>query len=128
SFIFGGAARHRQDRTPATPKPGPAGTGGGGPLAAVPAPETANLIGTYCVSCHNDRAKTGGLSLQTLSITNLPEHADVWEKVARKLRSGEMPPSTVRSRPEAKQAEAFAVFVETTLDRAAASRPNPGRA
>jgi mono/diheme cytochrome c family protein len=114
SFVFGGAARHGQDgRTPASP---------------LPAPETPNLIGTYCVSCHNDRAKTGGLSLQTLSITNLPEHADVWEKVARKLRSGEMPPSTVRSRPDAKQAEAFAVFVETTLDRAAAARPNPGRA
>ena len=114
SFVFGGAARHRQDsRTPATPKP---------------ALENANLIGTYCVSCHNDRAKTAGLSLQGLSTTDLPEHADVWEKVARKLRSGEMPPSTVRARPDAKQAEAFAVFVETTLDRAAASRPNPGRA
>ena len=48
--------------------------------------------------------------------------------MARKLRSGEMPPSTVRSRPDARQAEAFAVYVETTLDRAAASRPNPGRA
>jgi hypothetical protein len=126
SFVFGGAARHRQDiRTPGTPKPG---TGGGGPASPAPPPETANLIGTYCVSCHNDRAKTGGLSLQALSVTNLPEHAEVWEKVARKLRSGEMPPSTVRSRPDAKQAEAFAVFVETTLDRAAASRPNPGRA
>jgi cytochrome c553 len=126
SFVFGGAARHGQDnRTPVSPKPG---TGGGGPAAPAPAPETANLIGTYCVSCHNDKAKTGGLSLQTLSITNLPEHADVWEKVARKLRSGEMPPSTVRSRPDAKQAEAFAVFVETTLDRVAASAPNPGRA
>jgi hypothetical protein len=125
SFVFGGAARHGQDnRTPVSPKPGT----GGGPAAPAPAPETANLIGTYCVSCHNDKAKTGGLSLQTLSVTNLPEHADVWEKVARKLRSGEMPPSTVRSRPDAKQAEAFAVFVETTLDRAAASAPNPGRA
>jgi len=135
SFVFGAATR--QDiRTPATPKPG---TGAGGPASPKPgagggaltpalAPETANLIGTYCVSCHNDRAKTGGLSLQTLSITNLPEHGEVWEKVARKLRSGEMPPSTVRSRPDAKQAEAFAVFVETTLDRAAAARPNPGRA
>jgi Protein of unknown function (DUF1592)/Protein of unknown function (DUF1588)/Protein of unknown function (DUF1587)/Protein of unknown function (DUF1585)/Protein of unknown function (DUF1595)/Planctomycete cytochrome C len=129
SFVFGGAARHRQDRrTPATPKPSPVVAGGGGPATPKPGPETANLIGTYCVSCHNDRAKTGGLSLQGLSTTDLPEHADVWEKVARKLRSGEMPPSTVRSRPDAKQAEAFAGFVETTLDRAAALRPNPGRA
>jgi len=129
SFVFGGAARHRQDiRTPATPKPSPVVAGGGGPATPKPGPKTANLIGTYCVSCHNDRAKTGGLSLQGLSTTDLPEHADVWERVARKLRSGEMPPSTVRSRPDAKQAEAFAVFVETTLDRAAATRPNPGRA
>src|SRR4030095_4741495 len=87
SFVYGGAARHRQDRTPATPKPG-AVTGGIRLPTPTPAPETANLIGTYCVSCHNDRAKTGGLSLQALSITNLPEHAEIWEKVARKLRSG----------------------------------------
>jgi mono/diheme cytochrome c family protein len=126
SFVFGAATR-QDTRTPASPKPGP-GASGGGALTPALAPETANLIGTYCVSCHNDRAKTGGLSLQTLSIANLPEHGEVWEKVARKLRSGEMPPSTVRSRPDAKQAEAFAVFVETTLDRAAAARPNPGRA
>ena len=125
SFVFGGAARHRQDVR--LPRRSPERAQAGLPRL-LPAPETANLIGTYCVSCHNDRAKTGGLSLQTLRSPNLPEHADVWEKVARKLRSGEMPPSTVRSRPDAKQAEAFAVFVETTLDRAAASRPNPGRA
>jgi hypothetical protein len=76
------------------------------------------------------QGEDGRLSLQALSITDLPEHADVWEKVARKLRSGEMPPSTVRARPDAKQAEAFAVFVETTLDRAAGlpaqSRPRAG--
>src|SRR5262245_49851888 len=124
SFVCGGAARHRQD------PPSPAANGRGFGVAGVQptAAEPPNLVATYCVSCHNDRAKTGGLSLQALSITNLPEHAEVWEKVARKLRSGEMPPSTVRSRPDAKQAEAFAVFVETTLDRAAVSKPNPGRA
>jgi mono/diheme cytochrome c family protein len=122
SFVFGGAARHRQDRTPATPKPG---TGAGGPAQSS---EPPNLVSTYCVSCHNDKVRTGGLSLQALALENLPEHAAVWEKVARKLRSGEMPPSTVRTRPDAKQAEAFAAFLETTLDSAAASRPNPGRA
>ena len=139
SFVFGGAARHRQD--PPSPTaigrgfgvagpPSPAAIGRGFGVAGVQPTATAppNLVATYCVSCHNDRAKTGGLSLQAVSIANLPEHADVWEKVARKLRSGEMPPSTARSRPDAKQAEAFAAFVEATLDRAAASRPNPGRA
>ena len=52
----------------------------------------------------------------------------MWEKVARKLRSGEMPPSTVRSRPDPRIAAALVTHVETTLDRAAVSQPNPGRA
>jgi mono/diheme cytochrome c family protein len=86
------------------------------------------LVGTYCVTCHNDTLKTGGLSLQSLALTDAPEHAAIWEKVARKLRSGEMPPSTVRSRPDGQAAAAFATYLETTLDRAAASHPNPGRA
>jgi len=93
-----------------------------------PAPEHATLVGTYCVTCHNDRLKTAGLSLQNLELADVPGHADVWEKVARKLRSGEMPPSTVRSRPDPQVAAAFATYLETTLDRAAVSHPNPGRA
>jgi hypothetical protein len=93
-----------------------------------PAPDHANFVGTYCVTCHNDKLRTAGLSLQNLGVTNIPEHAQIWEKVARKVRSGEMPPSTVRSRPDAQTAAAFATFLQTTLDRAAASHPNPGRA
>jgi len=95
---------------------------------AQPAPPYADLVGTYCVTCHNDRLKTAGLSLQSLGLTNVPAQAEVWEKVARKLRSGEMPPSTVRSRPDPRIAAALVTHVETTLDRAAVSQPNPGRA
>src|SRR5712691_9548752 len=93
-----------------------------------PAPEYAGLVGTYCVTCHNDRLKTAGLSLQSLALTSVPEQAEVWEKVARKLRSGEMPPATVRSRPDSQMAGALVNYLETTLDRAAVLRPNPGRA
>ena len=39
-----------------------------------------------------------------------------------------MPPPTVRTRPEPAAAAAFAAFLETTLDSAAAAKPNPGRA
>ena len=94
---------------------------------AVP-PEYSTLVSTYCVSCHNDRLKTGGLSLQAIDLANVPNHADVWERVIRKMRSGEMPPATVRSRPDPRIAGALAAHVEATLDRAAASHPNPGRA
>jgi Protein of unknown function (DUF1592)/Protein of unknown function (DUF1588)/Protein of unknown function (DUF1587)/Protein of unknown function (DUF1585)/Protein of unknown function (DUF1595)/Planctomycete cytochrome C len=96
--------------------------------AQEPAPEYAGLVGSYCVTCHSDRVKTAGLSLQSLTLANVPEHAEVWEKVARKLRSGEMPPATVRSRPDARIAAELATFLETTLDRAAIAHPNPGRA
>jgi len=91
-----------------------------------PAPELSALVGTYCITCHNDKLKTAGLSLQALDLANVPEDARVWEKVARKLRSGEMPPSTVRSRPDPQTASAVVAYLETTLDRAAASHPNPG--
>ena len=110
--LVGAAAQERRTAPPASP----------------PAPEYAGLVSTYCVSCHNDKLKTAGLSLQALDLSDVPEQAAVWEKVARKLRSGEMPPSTVRSRPDAKLAVAFAGYLETTLDRAAVAHPNPGRA
>ena len=93
-----------------------------------PAPDYSKLVGTYCVGCHNDRLKTGGLSLQNPDLSTVPDHPDVWEKVARKLRSGEMPPSNVRSRPDAQTAAGFVSYLESTLDRAAIAHPNPGRA
>jgi len=82
----------------------------------------------YCVGCHSDRVKTGGLSLEGLTLTDIPAHGEIWEKVLRKLRSGEMPPVSVRVRPDAATHTAFVSFLETTLDHAAAADPNPGRA
>jgi len=94
--------------------------------AAAPPPDLSTLVRTHCVACHNDRLKTAGLSLQSLDLTNVPQDARVWEKVARKLRSGEMPPSTVRNRPDPQQAANVVTYLETTLDRAAAAHPDPG--
>src|SRR5262245_19674491 len=68
-------------------------------------PEQSTFVATYCVSCHSDRLKTAGLSLETLALDRAADDAAVWEKVARKLRAGEMPPPTVRRRPAAPLAE-----------------------
>src|SRR5258706_9923312 len=87
----------------------------------------ARLVEKYCVTCHSDRLRTAGLSLQNLPLTTVPQHMDVWEKVLRKVKSGEMPPVTVRNRPEPAAASALAAYLETTLDRAAFTNPNPGR-
>jgi mono/diheme cytochrome c family protein len=92
-----------------------------------PAAEFASLTTQYCVSCHSDRLKTAGLSLQGLDLSNVPSHADVWEKVMRKMRTGEMPPPAVRSRPDAKTETAFASYLQSSIDYAAYVQPNPGR-
>ncbi len=85
------------------------------------------LVNQNCLNCHNDKARIGGLSLQGVSLTEVPANAAVWEKVLRKVQSGDMPPPTARTRPEPAAAAAFASYLETTLDREASARPNPGR-
>src|SRR5580765_6670116 len=49
-------------------------------------------INTYCVGCHNDRAKTAGVSFEGLKAEGIGEHAEVLEKAVRKLRGRVMPP------------------------------------
>jgi hypothetical protein len=88
-----------------------AGTG------APSAPEAA-LLTTYCLGCHNERARIGDLALDTLDIADVGPHAETWEKVVRKVRTGMMPPSGAR-RPEPEALDAFAAALEARLDAAA---------
>ena len=83
------------------------------------------LIDQYCVACHNNRLRSGGLALDSLNVDRILENAEVWEKVVRKLRGGMMPPQG-RPRPDSSAFHAFISSLETTLDRAAT--PDPGRA
>ena len=78
------------------------------------------------ITCHNDRVKTGGLSLEGLSPDRSGD-AEIWEKAVRKVRAGLMPPAGAK-RPERAALDAFAGSIETAIDRAAAASPNPGRA
>jgi len=87
----------------------------------------AALLDKYCVSCHNDKLKTGGLSLQAANLTDVPKNAETWEKVIRKLHVGAMPPQGL-PRPDKPALDGLTAFLETSLDRAAAAQPNPGRA
>ena len=95
---------------------------GQGPVGAPRA-----VLDQYCVGCHNERVRTGGLALDTVDVTNPSANADVWEKVITKLRMGTMPPGG-RPRPDAATYHAVAGFLETEIDRAvAAAGANPGR-
>ncbi len=95
--------------------------------AATAAPvDTRALVNTYCVSCHNQRTKSAGLALDATELTDIPAHADVWEKVVRKVRAGMMPPPGM-PRPDGPCARALVTSLEAPLDRAARTVPNPGR-
>jgi hypothetical protein len=79
----------------------------------------------YCATCHNDRVKAGTFSLDALDVTAVDGHADAWEKVVRKLRTGMMPPDGA-PKPTAAARASFASALEASLDRAAARRLDPG--
>jgi mono/diheme cytochrome c family protein len=91
--------------------------------AATVSPRAA--IDQYCVSCHNARLASGELRLDTLDLSTSGTHAEVWEKVVRKLQTRTMPPAGAR-RPDEATYRALIDALTTTLDRAAA-QPNPGR-
>src|SRR4249920_1243679 len=91
--------------------------------AAATAPDLKATVDTYCVTCHNQRLKTGGLTLDDLSVSDPAAHADVWEKVIRKVRGGMMPPAGL-PRPPADVQTALVSSLETTLDRTARLAPN----
>ena len=85
------------------------------------------VIGTYCVTCHSDKARTGGLSLEGADLVNIPKGAETWEKVIRKVRAGMMPPPGM-PRPDKVTLDNFSASLENELNRAAAIKPKPGRA
>ena len=97
--------------------------------AAAPAsaatPPDRELLQKYCVTCHNARVKTGGLVLEGLDPAQTGEHADIWEKVVRKLRGGMMPPQGM-PRPDERTIAQFATALENVLDRQALRSPDPG--
>jgi len=96
-----------------------------GSAAADPATQRA-IVNQFCVPCHNARLKTAGLLLDQLDLDHLGEHADIGEKVVRKLRAGLMPPTNNR-RPDPATMESLIRGMETTLDRTAVSHlPPPG--
>lgn len=96
---------------------------GAAALATSPDSERA-LLNQYCVVCHNTKLKTGGLALDQFDTARMPDHAEIWEKVVRKLRAGMMPPSGM-PRPAAPVLESMITFAEGELDRNAAPNLTP---
>jgi mono/diheme cytochrome c family protein len=103
------------------------------PQAAAPAQGPAEsavphaaVLNKYCVTCHSEARRTGGLSLEHADLADVPKGAETWEKVIRKVRVGMMPPPGM-PRPAPAELEGVAAYLETALDRSAAETPRPGR-
>jgi hypothetical protein len=84
------------------------------------------VLDRYCITCHNQRLKTAGVVLDGFDLARVGHEADTWERVARKLRTREMPPPGL-PRPEADTYDRAASTLETALEAAAMANPNPGR-
>jgi hypothetical protein len=118
-------------QTPKVAEP-PTPSGDFAPVAEALAPTTEPtpddltlVVQRYCQVCHNDQLLTGNLSLQGFDVANPVPRAEIAEKVIQKLRAGMMPPPGAM-RPSADTLAALVETLETTLDRAAATSPNPG--
>jgi hypothetical protein len=94
------------------------------PIEPIPSRQAAVVV-KYCDTCHNDKSRTGGLSLEHADLTDVPKGAETWEKVILKLRVGMMPPPGM-PRPARAQLDDLAAYLETALDRAAVENHDPG--
>jgi hypothetical protein len=109
-----GATAGLKPRPTTAPRPAPVG-----------ADQARKTIDTYCVGCHNARAKAGGLALDTTPIDAVHEHPDIWEATVRKLRGRLMPPPGSKQ-PEQREIDTFVSWMEAQLDTAAARGPSAG--
>ena len=102
-------------------------------LIAIPAvaaqqgnpPEQWGVIQTYCVGCHNSKAKVAGLAFDSMSPNKIAEDAKTWEAAIRKLRGGLMPPPGAKH-PDGQTVVSLISWLEKEIDTAATDS-RPGR-
>ena len=51
------------------------------------------FVRQYCIGCHGERLKTGGIVLENVDAARVSGDAGVWERVLRQVGSGQMPPA-----------------------------------
>jgi len=94
--------------------------------AAERAGEHWGLLQSYCVDCHNSAELTAGIAFDAMHPEDVPNEAETFEHVVRKLRGGLMPPPG-NTQPDAARVESFVGWMEDYLDESAAERPRSGR-
>lgn len=97
----------------------------------IPSPSLVpeDMLEQYCSRCHNEFDAVAGLTVDDLKATDLAlgENADRWEKVLRKVATGEMPPDD-KPQPEPAQRNAFVNWLAQARAGYAGMHPDPGLA
>lgn len=83
------------------------------------------LLGQYCMDCHNSTDWAGEVAFDLLSLDELDQDAKIWEEAIRKVRAGLMPPQG-QPRPERAVLDGMVQWLGKGLDLAWAVSPNPG--
>lgn len=86
------------------------------------------VLRDYCVACHNEQLRTAGLVLETsdLDPERIEDNLETWEKVLRKVSTGQMPPAG-RPRPGDADRLKFSRELTQALDQVVNASPDPGR-
>ena len=100
--------------------------GYGADTAAESAARYRDTLNRYCVTCHNEKLRTAGLTLDLVNVSDPGEAPEIWERVITKLSLKAMPPVGM-PRPDVDFYTRFPAYLAAELDRLAAETPNPGR-
>lgn len=84
------------------------------------------FVRRHCLDCHDKATHKGELALDELLAKELAPHTEAWEKVVRKLTGRQMPPREA-PQPTEREYESAVAAIASSLDAAAAKKPNPGR-
>ncbi len=84
------------------------------------------FVEMYCVACHSGDDKAAGLALDALCSEDVSANPKAWERVVRQLVARRMPPEE-EVRPLQRNYDSIVSLLAGSLDRAAATNPEPGR-
>jgi len=117
-LLLGGLMSPGAARQGAAPPPAPAGPDGRVVIA--------RFLDLYCVSCHNRDEQAAGLAFDAIGPEDVGRDPQAWEKVVRRLVARQMPPAG-EVRPMGRTYDSVVALLTSSLDRAAAEHPDPGR-
>jgi hypothetical protein len=73
------------------------------------------VLKEYCTECHNDAEREADLSFESLSLADIPQHAEQFEHAIVKLRGRLMPPPG-NPQPTAQEVDGLIATLEKTID------------